>query len=92
MKRNGSAGRYSQTQQIKQKQQQQRSRQQQRQKQPNQPKKSKFELAALRDIKKYQTSTDLLIRKLPFQRMVRSIAQAFKTDCRFTTQALLCLQ
>lgn len=29
---------------------------------------------ALREIRKYQKSTDLLIRKLPFQRMVREIA------------------
>eukprot|EP00450_Noctiluca_scintillans_P002270 CAMPEP_0194501242 /NCGR_PEP_ID=MMETSP0253-20130528/21992_1 /TAXON_ID=2966 /ORGANISM="Noctiluca scintillans" /LENGTH=80 /DNA_ID=CAMNT_0039343191 /DNA_START=49 /DNA_END=288 /DNA_ORIENTATION=+ len=30
--------------------------------------------AALREIRKYQKSTDLLIRKLPFQRLVREIA------------------
>lgn len=30
---------------------------------------------ALREIRKYQKSTDLLIRKLPFQRLVREIAQ-----------------
>ena len=29
---------------------------------------------ALREIRKYQKSTDLLIRKLPFQRLVREIA------------------
>jgi histone H3 len=29
---------------------------------------------ALREIRKYQKSTDLLIRKLPFQRLVRNIA------------------
>lgn len=33
---------------------------------------------ALREIRKYQKSTDLLIRKLPFQRLVREIAQDFK--------------
>jgi histone H3 len=31
---------------------------------------------ALREIRKYQKSTELLIRKLPFQRLVREIAQA----------------
>ena len=31
-----------------------------------------------REIRKYQKSTDLLIRKLPFHRLVREIAQDFK--------------
>ena len=35
---------------------------------------------ALREIRKYQKSTDLLIRKLPFQRLVREIAQDFKVN------------
>jgi histone H3 len=35
---------------------------------------------ALREIRRYQKSTDLLIRKLPFQRLVREIAQDFKND------------
>ncbi|MQM14697.1 hypothetical protein Taro_047627, partial [Colocasia esculenta] len=35
------------------------------------------------EIRKYQKSTELLIRKLPFQRHVREIAQGFKTDVRF---------
>ena len=30
---------------------------------------------ALREIRRYQKSTDLLIRKLPFQRLVREIAE-----------------
>uniref|UniRef100_A0A673IUV1 Histone H3 n=1 Tax=Sinocyclocheilus rhinocerous TaxID=307959 RepID=A0A673IUV1_9TELE len=38
---------------------------------------------ALREIRRYQKSTELLIRKLPFQRLVREIAQDFKTDLRF---------
>ena len=33
---------------------------------------------ALREIRRYQKSTELLIRKLPFQRLVREIAQEFK--------------
>uniref|UniRef100_A0A3P8PNF1 Histone H3 n=1 Tax=Astatotilapia calliptera TaxID=8154 RepID=A0A3P8PNF1_ASTCA len=40
---------------------------------------------ALREIRRYQKSTELLIRKLPFQRLVREIAQDFKTDLRFQT-------
>ena len=47
---------------------------------------------ALREIRKYQKSTDLLIRKLPFQRLVREIAQDFKTDLRFQASAILALQ
>ncbi len=31
--------------------------------------------AAIREIKKYQKSTDLLLRKLPFQRLVREVMQ-----------------
>ena len=47
---------------------------------------------ALREIRKYQKSTELLIRKLPFQRLVREIAQDFKTDLRFQGSAILALQ
>jgi histone H3 len=47
---------------------------------------------ALREIRKYQKSSDLLIRKLPFQRLVREIAQDFKTDLRFQSHAVLALQ
>ena len=52
---------------------------------------------ALREIRKYQKSTELLIRKLAFMRLVREIAQDFKslkitTDIRFQTTALLALQ
>ena len=47
---------------------------------------------ALKDICHYQGSTALLIRKLPFQRLVREIAQDFKTDLRFQSAAILCLQ
>jgi histone H3 len=47
---------------------------------------------ALREIRKYQRSSDLLIRKLPFQRLVREIAQQFKGDWRFQSTAILALQ
>ena len=46
---------------------------------------------ALREIRKYQRSTELLIKKLPFQRLVREIAQDFKTDLRFQSTAILAL-
>nr|XP_034299742.1 uncharacterized protein LOC117681021 [Crassostrea gigas] len=46
---------------------------------------------ALREIRRYQKSTELLIRKLPFQRLVREIAQDFKTDLRFQSSAVMAL-
>ena len=45
-----------------------------------------------KQIRKFQKSTDLLIRKLPFQRVVREIAQEYKNDLRFQSQAVLALQ
>ena len=47
---------------------------------------------ALREIRKFQKTTELLIRKVPFQRLVREIAQDFKTDLRFQGSAVLALQ
>merc|ERR1711998_139291 len=47
---------------------------------------------ALREIRKYQKSTDLLLRKLPFQRLLREVAQDYKTDLRFQSLAVLALQ
>lgn len=56
------------------------------------PRRWKPGTVALREIRKYQKSTDLLIRKLPFQRLVREIAQDFKSDLRFQGTALVALQ
>ena len=47
---------------------------------------------ALQDIRHFQKTSALLIRKLPFQRLVREIAQDFKTDLQFQSAAILCLQ
>ena len=49
---------------------------------------------ALRQIRHYQKSTELLIRKLPFQRLVREIAQDFGNsgDLRFLSTSVLALQ
>lgn len=55
---------------------------------------------ALREIRKYQKSTDLLLRKLPFSRLVREIAENMTTDMndygdsglRWQSSALLALQ
>ena len=48
--------------------------------------------AALKDIHHFQKTTALLIRKLPFQRLVREITQDYKTDLWFQSAAVLCLQ
>ena len=47
---------------------------------------------SLREIRRFQKSTELLIRKLPFQRLVREIANDFKNDLRFQSSAVLALQ
>ncbi|KAM9230766.1 histone H3.3C-like [Dugong dugon] len=47
---------------------------------------------ALWEIKHYQKSTELLLHKLPFQRLVREIAQDFKTDLCFLSTATGALQ
>jgi histone H3 len=47
---------------------------------------------ALREIRRYQKSTELLLRKLPFARLVREISQDYKADIRYQTPALLALQ
>ena len=47
---------------------------------------------ALREIRKYQRSTDLLLAQLPFQRLVREIAQDYRADHRFQRAAIKILQ
>lgn len=47
---------------------------------------------ALREIRRYQKSTELLLRKLPFQRLIREVAEAFKQDLRFQSHAIAALQ
>ena len=48
---------------------------------------------ALREIRRYQKSTELLIRKLPFQRLVRELAQDLgKVNIRFQSGAIMVLQ
>ena len=61
---------------------------------PAQNKKTRYRpgTVALMEIRAYQKSTQLLIRKLPFQRLVREIAQDFKTDLRFQSSAIMALQ
>ena len=47
---------------------------------------------ALREIRRYQKSTELLIRKLPFQHLVHEVAQDFITDLCFQREAIGVLQ
>ena len=48
---------------------------------------------ALQEIRQYQKSTELLIRKLPFQRLVRELAQDLgKINIRFQSGAIMALQ
>jgi histone H3 len=61
---------------------------------PEKPKKHRYRpgTVALREIRKYQKSTELLFRKMPFQRLVREIAQDFRSYLRFQSSAILALQ
>ena len=47
---------------------------------------------ALREIKKYQKATELLLAKAPFQRFVRAICDGIDGQLRFQANALLALQ
>ena len=66
---------------------------------PGMKKKHRFRpgTVALREIRKYQRSTELLIKKLPFQRIVKSIAEeqasgtSFPNGVRFEKNAIVAL-
>ena len=47
---------------------------------------------ALKEIRRYQNSTELLIPRLPFQRIVREIAKEFKLNLKFQSAAIGTLQ
>ncbi|AWP17138.1 Centromere protein A [Scophthalmus maximus] len=62
---------------------------------PGTPKKRRYRpgTKALMEIRKFQKSTDLLLRKGPFCRLVREICQTFTTEAlRWQLYALLALQ
>ena len=59
---------------------------------PKKPHRYRPGSVAIREIRRYQKSTELLIRKLPFQRLVKEIAQDFRHDIRFQGSAVLALQ
>ena len=52
----------------------------------------RFRPGKVREIRKYKKSIELLIRKLPFQRLVREISQDFKTNLRFQSSTISALQ
>ena len=47
---------------------------------------------ALREIRRFQKTTELLIKKLPFQRLVREIMQGVNSRLRIQSSALGALQ
>ena len=47
---------------------------------------------ALMEIRHYQKTVEFLTRKLPFQRLIREIAQDEKPDLRFMSDAIFTLQ
>ena len=59
---------------------------------PKKPRRYRPGTVALREIRRFQKSTELLIRRLPFQRLVREIAQDFKGRLNFASGAILALQ
>lgn len=62
-----------------------------------QPKKRRYRpgTLALKEIRTYQRGTDLLIRRLPFARLIREVAQGMMGQhfvVQWQSQAILCLQ
>ena len=49
-------------------------------------------MKALREIRKYQSSGELLIRGLSFQRLIREVAQGFRADLKFQGMAIKTIQ
>lgn len=47
---------------------------------------------ALREVRRYQRSTELLIPRAPFRRLVREITQGFRADFRMQSGAIAALQ
>jgi histone H3/H4 len=60
---------------------------------PNKKRRYRPGTVALREIRRYQRGSDLLLRKRPFQRLVREVAQdLMREGIRFESRALLALQ
>ena len=56
------------------------------------PQKYNQRINALKEIKKHQNTTDLLIKIKPFLRLVREIAYSYNTEIRFQRAAIEALQ
>ena len=54
--------------------------------------KAKPGMLALREVKRYQKETNMLLPRAPFQRLVRHITEEIDYQMRFQSQALLALQ
>ena len=59
---------------------------------PRKPRRFRPGHEALKEIRKYQQSTEFLIPRMPFQRLVREITRDLKVDLRFQSTAILALQ
>ena len=59
---------------------------------PKMPHRYRPGIVALREIRRYQKLTELLIRRLPFQRLVREIDQDMKGRLNFASRVILALQ
>ena len=55
-------------------------------------KKNKRGMKALREIRKFQSLTELLIRKLPFQRLIRELIHARQSDLKVQGLAIKAFQ
>ena len=49
-------------------------------------------MQALKEIQKYQKGADLLIQRVPFQRLVREIVQKQREELKLQSSAVLALQ
>ena len=49
-------------------------------------------LRTLKEIRKYQSGTELLIRRLPFQRVVKEIVQGMRADLWLQSATMMALQ
>ena len=59
---------------------------------PKKPHRYRPGTVALSEICRYEKSTELLIRRLPFERLVREIAQDFRGRLNFASGTILALQ
>ena len=56
------------------------------------PKKKIRRMRTIKEIKRYQRSTDLLIPRLPFRKIVKEMASKTSSDIRFQSSAMNALQ